>query len=232
MHPSGDVQGSVSWLKGHRERSSACPGGPGRRLLPSPSVVIPSSNEAQLCPLCTPHSPATSRRCESRGRWLAVLWVTEGRTQVAGGQLEERLSRLRELGRSAGPPSRGVGGHVGLLGCPVVRGGRGDGRPLEDPESFPFRGRLTKRHQEADLSSPRPCPQPTISGSSAGSEPFCTVILREGGERPWERTLFNFLFAPGFSSAFKGDFLSHFCDALFRFPEGRGGGLGAESWGL
>lgn len=59
----------------------------------------------------------------------------EGRTQAAGGRPEERLCRPRELGRSAGPPSRGVGGHGGLLGCPVVRGGRGDGRPLEDPES-------------------------------------------------------------------------------------------------
>ena len=96
----------------------------------------------------------------------------------------------------------------------------------------PSEGDLQKGTKRPTSVPPDLAPQPPISGSSAGSEHFCTVILREGGERPWERILFNFLFSSGLSSSFKGDFLSHFCDVLFCFPGGRGGGLGAESWGL
>lgn len=74
--------------------------------------------------------------------------------------------------------------------------------------------------------SPDLAPTP-VSGSSSGSEHFCTAILHVQGERPWERILFN-LFSPGMSSPFKGIFSATFVTYPFCFPGGEGGGLGAE----
>lgn len=117
--------------------------GPRQCLLPStpPSLIMHSSQQVRLCPLCMPHPQALAECVVPMP--LAPGAVGDRGLQTGGGQLEKRLSKLRGAGGS---------------GCPILRswrpretpwapsgqGGRGDRRLQVNLGPFPFRDTYTK----------------------------------------------------------------------------------------